>query len=406
MDVWVWPVRPAALNAFGAEELLWKPLLLCLSSNPSSCFSIPPRLPPLLTHPSLVSPQKPSGRGELLLSLCYQSTTNTLTVVVLKARSLLKTENGGPTGMFMKNIFNAIRPHASAPSIWFGIICRFATSAALDFHHVFPCSHSVLLLSSLCTPRSVRQGEHVPWQEARVQEEDPREEVLPQPGLQWALRVWPARWQWSEGHQRGAVADGLRHWKISQLQCRHWAPAAWHVGNGLPRRALEGDLRPPTSPDCQVARPVRRLGCPVFGGFCGLDRIWREMQWRWKGFNILILDFSVRVGGTQKGRGLWLCEEGHLKWCHLSINHNFETIGVQQGKAGHDRGNLVALIAPKNCHRNSSSAMQHHLHGNSQLPLYQCAAQNVLCVAIALIFLCSFCSSSSCKWPRLRLKIE
>lgn len=51
-------------------------------------------------HPSLVSPQKSSGRGELLLSLCYQSTTNTLTVVVLKARNLPKTENNGPTGTY------------------------------------------------------------------------------------------------------------------------------------------------------------------------------------------------------------------------------------------------------------------------------------------------------------------
>uniref|UniRef100_H3C9W8 Synaptotagmin IV n=1 Tax=Tetraodon nigroviridis TaxID=99883 RepID=H3C9W8_TETNG len=40
---------------------------------------------------------KSSGRGELLLSLCYQSTTNALTVVVLKARNLPKTDNNGPT---------------------------------------------------------------------------------------------------------------------------------------------------------------------------------------------------------------------------------------------------------------------------------------------------------------------
>lgn len=45
------------------------------------------------------------GRGELLLSLCYQSTTNTLTVVVLKARHLPKTENNGPTGT---NTFSAL----------------------------------------------------------------------------------------------------------------------------------------------------------------------------------------------------------------------------------------------------------------------------------------------------------
>ncbi|XP_077357214.1 synaptotagmin-4 isoform X1 [Festucalex cinctus] len=41
--------------------------------------------------------KKSSGRGELLLSLCYQSTTNTLTVVVLKARHLPKNDNNGPS---------------------------------------------------------------------------------------------------------------------------------------------------------------------------------------------------------------------------------------------------------------------------------------------------------------------
>ncbi|XP_071779225.1 synaptotagmin-4 [Centroberyx gerrardi] len=45
--------------------------------------------------------KKSSGRGELLLSLCYQSTTNTLTVVVLKARHLPKTDNG-PTDPYVK----------------------------------------------------------------------------------------------------------------------------------------------------------------------------------------------------------------------------------------------------------------------------------------------------------------
>uniref|UniRef100_A0A3P8WMC7 Synaptotagmin IV n=1 Tax=Cynoglossus semilaevis TaxID=244447 RepID=A0A3P8WMC7_CYNSE len=51
--------------------------------------------------------KKCSGRGELLLSLCYQSTTNTLTVVVLKARHLPKTENNGPTDPYVKvNMFH------------------------------------------------------------------------------------------------------------------------------------------------------------------------------------------------------------------------------------------------------------------------------------------------------------
>uniref|UniRef100_A0A8C5TQR0 Synaptotagmin 4 n=1 Tax=Malurus cyaneus samueli TaxID=2593467 RepID=A0A8C5TQR0_9PASS len=39
--------------------------------------------------------RKSSGRGELLVSLCYQSTTNTLTVVVLKARHLPKSDVSG-----------------------------------------------------------------------------------------------------------------------------------------------------------------------------------------------------------------------------------------------------------------------------------------------------------------------
>ncbi|CAL8327165.1 unnamed protein product [Lota lota] len=43
------------------------------------------------------------GRGELLLSLCYQSTSNTLTVVVLKARQLPRTENNnGPIDPYVK----------------------------------------------------------------------------------------------------------------------------------------------------------------------------------------------------------------------------------------------------------------------------------------------------------------
>lgn len=46
--------------------------------------------------------KKSSGRGELLLSLCYQSTTNTLTVVVLKARHLPKTDNNGLTDSYVK----------------------------------------------------------------------------------------------------------------------------------------------------------------------------------------------------------------------------------------------------------------------------------------------------------------
>lgn len=46
--------------------------------------------------------RKPAGRGELLLSLCYQSTTSTLVVVVLKARHLPKVDNNGPTDPYVK----------------------------------------------------------------------------------------------------------------------------------------------------------------------------------------------------------------------------------------------------------------------------------------------------------------
>ncbi|XP_072270083.1 synaptotagmin-4 [Pyxicephalus adspersus] len=42
--------------------------------------------------------RKSAGRGELLISLCYQSTTNTLTVVVLKARHLPKADISGLSG--------------------------------------------------------------------------------------------------------------------------------------------------------------------------------------------------------------------------------------------------------------------------------------------------------------------
>uniref|UniRef100_A0A8C6SR71 Synaptotagmin IV n=1 Tax=Neogobius melanostomus TaxID=47308 RepID=A0A8C6SR71_9GOBI len=50
--------------------------------------------------------KKTSGRGELLLSLSYQSTTNSLSVVVLKARHLPRTEHG-PTDPFVKvNMFH------------------------------------------------------------------------------------------------------------------------------------------------------------------------------------------------------------------------------------------------------------------------------------------------------------
>ena len=39
-----------------------------------------------------------AGRGELLLSLCYQPAANRLTVVVLKARNLPKMDIAGLSG--------------------------------------------------------------------------------------------------------------------------------------------------------------------------------------------------------------------------------------------------------------------------------------------------------------------
>ncbi|XP_048039832.1 synaptotagmin-4 [Megalobrama amblycephala] len=50
--------------------------------------------------------RRSAGRGELLLSLCYQSTTSTLTVVVLKARHLPKADTNGPSDPYVKvNLF-------------------------------------------------------------------------------------------------------------------------------------------------------------------------------------------------------------------------------------------------------------------------------------------------------------
>ncbi|KAK6291754.1 hypothetical protein J4Q44_G00375390 [Coregonus suidteri] len=50
--------------------------------------------------------RRSAGRGELLLSLCYQSTTSTLTVVVLKARHLPKNDNHGTSDPYVKvNLF-------------------------------------------------------------------------------------------------------------------------------------------------------------------------------------------------------------------------------------------------------------------------------------------------------------
>uniref|UniRef100_A0A8C6STM7 Synaptotagmin IV n=1 Tax=Neogobius melanostomus TaxID=47308 RepID=A0A8C6STM7_9GOBI len=60
----------------------------------------------LMSREIIKKDTKTSGRGELLLSLSYQSTTNSLSVVVLKARHLPRTEHG-PTDPFVKvNMFH------------------------------------------------------------------------------------------------------------------------------------------------------------------------------------------------------------------------------------------------------------------------------------------------------------
>lgn len=52
--------------------------------------------------------RKSAGRGELLISLCYQSPTNTLTVVVLKARHLPKADISGLSDPYVKvNLYHA-----------------------------------------------------------------------------------------------------------------------------------------------------------------------------------------------------------------------------------------------------------------------------------------------------------
>ncbi|NXA18436.1 SYT4 protein, partial [Ibidorhyncha struthersii] len=54
--------------------------------------------------------RKSSGHGELLISLCYQSTTNTLTVVVLKARHLPKSDVSGLSDPYVKvNLYHAMK---------------------------------------------------------------------------------------------------------------------------------------------------------------------------------------------------------------------------------------------------------------------------------------------------------
>ncbi|XP_060029784.1 synaptotagmin-4 isoform X2 [Erinaceus europaeus] len=62
----------------------------------------------MLMNREIIKRNKSSGRGELLISLCYQSTTNTLTVVVLKARQLPKSDVSGLSDPYVKvNLYHA-----------------------------------------------------------------------------------------------------------------------------------------------------------------------------------------------------------------------------------------------------------------------------------------------------------
>lgn len=186
------------------------------------------------------------------------------------------------------------------------------------------------LLLSFCISRSIRQGKHVPWKEARVQKEDPREEVFPQPGLQRALCLWSALRRGPERHQRGAATDGLRRGQLTLSQHRPRSPGAGHVCSGHPRRALEGDLRPPASPNCQVARLVR-----------GLEHRLRRPYLVWCHHK----RDGMRMGGTDVSLASthWTFEGregnmGSLEWCHYSINHSNTNLWSYRGSPGRARG--------------------------------------------------------------------
>ena len=60
--------------------------------------------PKFLTTCILFLQLKSQGRGEILVSLCYQPAANRITVVVLKARNLPKMDITGLSGEEMANI--------------------------------------------------------------------------------------------------------------------------------------------------------------------------------------------------------------------------------------------------------------------------------------------------------------
>lgn len=190
--------------------------------------------------------------------------------------------------------------------------------------------------------------------------------MLPQPSLQWALCLWPALRRGPERHQRGAAAAGLRHRQLTQFQHCPRTPGAGHIIGRHPRRALEGDLWPPASADCQVARHVGGLE----GGICP-SPVWSDHKKEIErvGFNILSGNrWTLSEGGKWWG-GCWGFRVlGHLKWCQHSVNHSITYIWSYWGsveRARHDTWDPVALNDSKDCHWKSPAKMQHHLHGNN-----------------------------------------
>lgn len=210
--------------------------------------------------------------------------------------------------------------------------------------------------------RSICQGEHVPWKEACVQKEDPREEVHPQPSLQRALCIWFALWRGPEGHQCGAAADGLWFRQFSLLQHYPWACGAGNICSRHPRRALEGDLWPPASPDRQMAW----LGWGLEGPLCWQFQIWyrsdmqRKDGWDECLTNHYPLDFQWGCGRHWRhnvcaaGRVIWI-------WSNVIIQSTTQSLKVTWGltwKAEHDTKYPLALNDSKDCHRKSLGNIQ------------------------------------------------
>ncbi|KAJ8268777.1 hypothetical protein COCON_G00113840 [Conger conger] len=117
--------------------------------------------------------KRSTGRGELLLSLCYQSTTSTLTVVVLKARHLPKTESSGPSDPYVKlNLYQGAKR-----------VCKKKT-------HVKKCSRTRCLTSCLCSTCRGRRACGRPAWSCSCWTPRPRP---PAPPRSWGASCWPPR---------------------------------------------------------------------------------------------------------------------------------------------------------------------------------------------------------------------